>query len=1151
MSLFSPFRNLRPPFRADALLWALLVLAAPGSMLAQTPTPATPSSPVPAQGGVIHGLVKSGNMPIPGATVSAVNTLTGQKAVTWTDVTGTYALQVPANGRYVVRSQMSAFAPLTHEVVIDASHRDVQADLELVLLSRAKQAAPDLQQQIANAVGTAMSGNNGRGFQSLALAQAEGAGGQNGGSDQIVPPGMPVPGMSPDSASESVAFSGNTSDPMGSMSSDEFRERINEFREQAGNSMGMGLGGPGGPGMGGGGGRGGFGGGPGVFMMAAGGRGGRGRFNINRPHGSVYYSGGNSALDAAPFSLSGQPSVKSGYAQNRFGASLGGPLNIPHIYQGGTKTFFFVNYNGSRGENPFDQFSTVPTAAERAGDFSQTTVASRDANGTPMQVPVQLYNPFTGQLVPGANFQNAGLSISPIAQGLLPYIPLPNLPGTTQNFHFVTSANSDSDDLNARLIHNFGAAPTLPSPGRGFRGFRGPRNMLTVGVHYHSSGSTLTNPFPSVSGNTSVRAFDVPVAYIHTFGKVTNILRFDFNRSRTSTQNLYAFSQNVAGGLGIAGISQNPFDWGLPDLSFTDFGSLNDINPALERNQTITISDNMIWNHGKHTLRWGGDFRRIQLNTQADSNARGTFIFTGLNTSQIVDGQPVGGTGFDFADFLLGLPQQTSLQRSSDPLGLNSYHFRGNSWDLYGQDNWRLRGNLTLNLGLRYEYVSPFTELDNRIANLILTPGVLNPSVGSPAITAVLPGQGYPATLVQPDRNNLAPRVGIAWKALKNTVVRAGYGINYNTSAYQAIAQQLAFQPPFALAETNIQSATGLLTLQNGFPAPASGLITNNYAIDPNYRMGYVQIRNLDIQQQLRPTLLLNIDYTGTKGADLNNLVAPNSGLAGLRIADAQAFTWEASHAYSSANAGSVRLRKRFQRGFAIGGTYTFSKSIDDASSIGNGVAVATPGGSSVGTAIVAQNPFDPGGERGLSSFDQRHRFTADYLWELPFGHDKRWLSGNTPWRAMFGDWEWSGDWTIASGLPFTPRVLGDVTDVSRGTYGTIRADVVPGQTQSVPNPSIAEWFNTAAFAVTPAGQYGDARRNSIEGPGSVLVDMAFTKVFPLGEMRMLEIRASASNVFNHPQFTTIDTTVNSPTFGQVINAGQMRTIQMTARFRF
>ena len=154
-----------------------------------------------------------------------------------------------------------------------------------------------------------------------------------------------------------------------------------------------------------------------------------------------------------------------------------------------------------------------------------------------------------------------------------------------------------------------------------------------------------------------------------------------------------------------------------------------------------------------------------------------------------------------------------------------------------------------------------------------------------------------------------------------------------------------------------------------------------------------------------------------------------------------------------------------------------------------------------------------------MSSFDQRHSFTADYLWELPFGHERRWLSGKTPLRAVLGDWNWSGDWTIASGLPFTPRILGNVLNVSQGTNGTQRADVVPGQSVSLPNPSIAGWFNTAAFAA-PSGAFGDARRNSIEGPGSRLFDMSFTKIFPLSETRFLEFRAQFSNVFNTPQYS-------------------------------
>ncbi|MGA9553892.1 MAG: TonB-dependent receptor, partial [Candidatus Sulfotelmatobacter sp.] len=707
-----------------------------------------------------------------------------------------------------------------------------------------------------------------------------------------------------------------------------------------------------------------------------------------------------------------------------------------------------------------------------------------------------------------------------------------------------------------------------PVRGRRGGGRNAPRNNLAFGFHYHGSGTTLTNAFPSVGGSTSVRSFDVPVLYTRSIGKLTNIVRADFNRSRTRTQNLYAFSQDITGALGIAGVSQNPFDWGLPNLSFTNFASLQDTTPLLSRPQTYTFSDNVIWNHGKHTARWGGDFRRVQVNTQTDGNPRGSFVFTGLNTSAVIGGQPVTGTGYDFADFLLGLPQQTSEQFGQ------SEHFHGNYWDMYAQDEWKMRANVTLNVGVRYEYVSPLTEENNRIANLDLSPGVLNPvfPLGATPVTVIQPGSGgLPPSLVRPDRNNFAPRIGFAWKPFSKTVVRGGYGVNYNTGAYQGIAQQLALQPPFATTATNVQSATGALSLQNGFP-PATG-ITNDYAVNPNYRLGYVQIRNLDVQQQIRPTILLNIDYTGTKGTDLDILEAPNRTPIGLRISGVDAFTYENSLADSEANAGSVRLRKRLAKGFAIGGIYTFSKALDDASSIGAGATSGanTPGlggggtgaigagggsssgsgGSSAGTSNVAQNPFNLSAERGLSSFDQTHKFTADYLLELPFGHDKRWLTSNTPWRAILGDWQWSGDWTIASGLPFTPRVLGDINDVNAGTNGTLRPDLVPGQSVSLANQSIREWFNTGAFVAPPSGQYGNARRNSIIGPGTRVFDMAFTRVIPLKESRMLEFRAQATNIFNIPNYSSIDTSVTSPTFGRVTAVGAMRQFTMTARFRF
>ena len=1088
---------------------AVALFLAGASLVAQTS---------PAAGGDISGVIKSGNVPLPGVTVSAANTLTGQKTVTSTGDDGSYGMHVKANGRYVVRAEMPAFAIATREVLINAQNPSARVDLELVLLSRVQKQQQQAAQQQQRQATAALN----RGFQSLAVMQSE-LGAENGGfngGDQGLPASLQVPGMSAESATESVSITGNTANAgWSTLSSDELRQRVQEMREQPGGLFG--TGGPGGFGGGPGGGRGGFGGGGGPFTLG----GGRGRYNFNQPHGSLYYRVDDSALDASPFSLTGVPQAKPAYLQNNFGGSLGGPLNIPKIYNGGQKTFFFVNYNGARSETPFDAFSTVPTCAERNGDFSALSAV--------------IYDPSTQQPFPGNKIANVAdssvcpaagapvpVGINPQAWSLMQYIPQPNLPGSVKNFHFITTALSNLDDLNVRVIRSFGKATLGQRRGGGGRGAGGGRNNLNVGFHYHSTENNLTNPFPSVGGTTAVRSFDIPVGYVRSFGKLTNNLRFDFNRNRIRTQNLYAFNTNVAGLAGVTGVSTNPFDYGIPNLSFSDFNSLNDYNPLLRRDQTFTLSDIMIWSHGKHTWRWGGDFRRIQINPETDNNPRGGFTFTGFNTANIVNGVAAPGTGFDFADFLLGLPQLSTLQ-----FGANNYHFRGNSWDLFGQDEWRVRGNLTLNLGLRYEYVSPLSEINNLIANLLIT----SLNTNSINVARVLPGTaGVPASLVHPDRAGFAPRVGIAWKPFAKTVVRAGYGINYNTSAYSTIVQQLGFQPPFTEVQTN-RNVSGL-----GFTTIPPTTLTNNYGVNPDYRMGYVQIWNLNIQRELKGDVLLNVDYTGTKGTHLDVLEAPNRNITGTGLLniDVPVFNFQTSQADSTAHAGTVRVRKRLRHGVSIGGTYTYSKSIDDASTIGGGAVV------------VAQNPFNLAGERGLSSFDQRHRFVADYLIELPFGHDKRWLSNKSVLRDVFGDWQWSGDWTIATGLPFSPQVIGNFGEVNSGVNGTLRPNLT-GQPIALPNPSLLEWFNTAAFVVPPTGGFGDAGRNSIEGPDSLVFDMAFTRVVPLGDVRVLEFRAAMTNIFNTPQFTGIDTNINSPSFGQVTSVGSMRKIQMQARFRF
>ncbi|HEX8926392.1 MAG TPA: TonB-dependent receptor, partial [Terriglobales bacterium] len=528
---------------------------------------------------------------------------------------------------------------------------------------------------------------------------------------------------------------------------------------------------------------------------------------------------------------------------------------------------------------------------------------------------------------------------------------------------------------------------------------------------------------------------------------------------------------------------------------------------------------------GKHNTRFGGDFRHMWTDLHSSPDPNGTFTFNGSTS------------GNDFADFLLGYAAAAKIQYNAV-----NYSFSANGYNLFVQDDWRARGNFTLNAGVRYEFISPYTEEHNRLVNL-------DPTSGFTSVSTVAPGQnGYSDALVNPQHWNIAPRIGLAWKPFGDkTVVRAGYSINYNLGQYRSIVQNLALQPPYSFAETNsvlventcTHSTAQFITLDAAFPALPSTCITNTYGIDPNYRLGYVQMWNLNIQRELPKSLLLNIGYSGSKGTALDMVRYPNRLPSGLLDNGAQPYEWETSQGFSIMHGLTVRLRKRMTNGFSAGATYTYSKSIDNASSIGGGAVT------------VAQNDQDLAAERGLSSFDQRHKLSADWLYELPFGTGKHWLANGGWAQKAFGDWTISSSITAGSGMPFTAIVRGDNLSVATGTNGSLRASTVPGQSISISDPSLAHWFNTAAFTVPAAGTFGTAGRNTIIGPGSFVLNMSLMKNFVIKESRNLEIRADAQNFLNHANYSTIDTVVNSPTFGQVVGVGSMRKISMSARMRF
>src|SRR6266853_2430377 len=450
----------------------------------------------------IFGSVRNGKRFLPGVAVTAANTLTEKKYSVVSGTNGAFQFTGLPRGRYVVRVEFMGFATVTQEVVLNPENPVGKVEAELILASRQRE-------QQAEAAQTAR-----RGFQNLAmsnslsaLAGEAGAGviggnASGGGAGSSDSSGLPLGGAGLDNPTESVSISGaqGRTQDFGGGSEQDLEDRIQEFRDRmqregganlqgGAGGQGGGAGGQGGGsgGQAGGGGGGGFGGGDGAIAIGRLGR----NFNVNQPHGFLYFQDDNAGFDARPYSLTGIPTEKASYNTARFGANIGGPLNIPKIFNGGNKWFFFAGWNGTRGSTPYDFFSTVPTLAERGGNFSSATYN----NGT----PVQIFNPTTGQ-----QFQFNGVlntidpaNISSAAQNLLQFIPLPNIATTAsgQNFHTVTSGASTSDAVNLRLIHNSGAAPSGPiqtgpgggGGGGGGRGGRRNQNNINFGLNWQRS----------------------------------------------------------------------------------------------------------------------------------------------------------------------------------------------------------------------------------------------------------------------------------------------------------------------------------------------------------------------------------------------------------------------------------------------------------------------------------------------------------------------------------------------------------------------------------------------------------------------------------------------------------------------------------------
>ncbi len=1148
-----------------------LVMA--GSVWSQTVPVGQPAVPVPAQtvpatataaasGGTITGTAKAGAVPLPGVGVTATNTLTGKKYATTTDVNGSFAMTIPRNGRYVVKAELAAFATETKEVLLNAAGENggkpaQVAEFGLQLASRVQE--QENQQTAATSEGVA------RGLQALNVtgdglgATDASTGGGNTGAQLPSLAGLGGESAGTDSVTVNGAM-GQTNGLAG-YNEDDIRQRVQDVIAQAqrqggaagdmanavagmlgGMMGGGGFGGPGGggPGGGGGGARGGRGGG--------GGGGGFRGFNPTQPHGAVFYQGGNGALDATNFSLTGAPVVKPAYSTNRFGLSFTGSPFIPGLVKASTKQFIFLNVTGQRNTTPTNLYGTVPTPAQRGGDFSGLT---QTVDG--VTTPVTLYNPATG-----LPFPNNQVPVSAQATALLNYYPAPNITATGRqgyNYQTITTAGNNAGSAALRYVRNFGQGSGF---GWGRRQAANAPKTLRQNINFNGSYSHTAadnrNIFLPLGGKTQTDGYGVTAGYTIGYGRLTNNASINWNRSHSTLTNYFTDVSDPLVGTGISipkpVIGTNPgIYYGLPSESISNFTGLTQALPSDAINQTISFSDFVSYSHKKHNMRFGLDIRRVHADSIGGTNVVGAFTFTGYATqnpataggctpSSTVTCPVVTPSGYGFADFLLGLPQQSTIQAAQEKT-----YLRANVFDWYAQDDWRTLPNLTLNFGVRYEYFSPYVEKDNRLVNLAHNSDFTQVLPVCPVAVAGACIAGSPRSLVNPDRNMFSPRLGFAYrpkqKIFKETVVRGGYGINFNTGQYASFANQLSAQVPFALTQTNIVGqpgcTPGALTLANGFGCSATP-VQNNYAVNRFYRLGHVQVWNLDIQRTLPMGIVLNVGYNGSYGGDLDILRAPNRTANGTSDSSAQPFNYEDSLGYSRFNQLSVNVRKRLQKGVSLQATYHYGHSIDNASSIGGGKPT------------VAQNDQDLNAEEGNSSFDVRQQVTGNWVLELPFGPNRAYLSKGGFWSKALDGFSLSGDFTFATGTYYTPHYVSTVAETATGSNNSLRPNRVFSQPISGAG-TILDWFNTAAF-VTPNG-YGTASRGSIEGPGIVAVDASLSRTVALGETRSFEARVTANNVFNTVQYSGIDTTLNSQTFGQVTSAAAMRRLTVLARFRF
>jgi len=813
-------------------------------------------------------------------------------------------------------------------------------------------------------------------------------------------------------------------------------------------------------------------------------------------HGNAFEFLRNDATDA--LGVFGDPTLpRPLLRQNQFGATLGGP--IPGL----KGTFFFGTYEGLRNRSAKDALHLVPDAGVRGGDFS---------GRNPIYDPLDLdasgaRRPFPGNRIPANR-------IDPIATKFLSqFEPLPNhVASGSSNYLDATPGDNNADSGLFRIDHQF--------QGKG---------LLFGRYSINNEDTRAAGNFPQLPTDESLRAQQAAIGYTSSFGRWINEARLSFTRLRVFDVPESAFQTNVLQQLGINNAPTDPFTYGLPFFVISNFDTVTDSPtlPQVQRDNTWSIADGASITHGRHTIQAGLQWVHFQMNYLQSQFPRGQYLYDGVFTANPANPNV---TGDPFGDFLLGFPQTTKRFA-----GDAQAYLRRNTTALYLQDDYRLTSRITLNLGLRYEYFSPFTEKRGNLINLDYST-----LPAAPALRHV--DQPYKSQWT-----NFAPRVGIAWR-LPWVVFRGGYGIYYQpevaVETYDLVRNGLSNQ----VNQVN-GALTPTLTTRDGFPQSGStGGTPTYFGIDPNAKTPYAQQWTGGFQHEFRGGILAEAAYVGSKGTHLGRFrtfntpahvetgenLGPRPGeLQALRTFPELGPIYQRQHiANSNYHSLQLKAEKRFSKGLSFLASFVWAKSIDDADG-------PVPGQFD---SFGAQDERNLRLERGLSFFDVRRRFSAGFLYQLP----------RAPvLRPVLSNWEVSGLITLQTGTPLNAVYFSE-DFANSGTPN--RPNVVPGQKVNLPKSqqSIDEFFNRAAFSDPAPYTFGNAGRDTLPGPGNNVVDFSLHRRFQIVEHQTLQLRVEAFNLFNHPNLGIPGSYPDfGPFFGKIFAAGEQRRLQFGLRYDF